>query len=69
MIWPAMVRAGKVGVGSGSGRSNSVLVPMTTYESPDARLMRVPEIVIAGPPGVRVWSEMRYRPRELAVMI
>lgn len=50
------VKGGSVGVGL--KKRGEVLVPMTTYESSEARSIRVPDIVIAGPPGVRVWPSM-----------
>ena len=40
------------------GARFSVLLPITTCVAPGARLSRVPDTVIAGPPGLRVWPAM-----------
>ena len=37
-----------------------VVLPITTSVADGARLRRVPETVIAGPPGVSVWPAMVY---------
>ena len=50
MVWDPMVRRGREAV----GLRGIVLVPITICVADGARLSRVPEIVIAGPPGVRV---------------
>ena len=42
------------------GVSAIVLLPITTCASDGARLRRVPETVIAGPPGVSVWPAIVY---------
>ena len=38
----------------------SVLLPIMTCVAEGARLRRVPETVIGGPPGVSVWPAMVY---------
>ena len=43
-----------------AGARSFVLLPMTTCVADGARLRRVPETVIAGPPGVSVWPAMVY---------
>ena len=43
-----------------AGARSFVLLPITTCVADGARLRRVPETVIAGPPGVRVWPAMVY---------
>ena len=50
MIWEPIVRRGREAV----GLRGIVLVPITSCASDGARLSRVPETVIAGPPGVSV---------------
>ena len=40
------------------GPSMIVLLPMITCVALGARLSRVPDIVIAGPPGASVWPSM-----------
>ena len=37
-----------------------VLLPITTWVADGARLRRVPDTVIAGPPGVSVWPAIVY---------
>jgi hypothetical protein len=41
-----------------------VLEPTTTAVASESRLMRVPETVIAGPPGLIVWSPKTYSKAE-----
>ena len=43
-----------------AGSSPIVLLPTTTSLPLGARLMRVPEIVTAGPPAVSVWPSTTY---------
>ena len=50
MVWEPMVKRGREAVES----RGIVLVPITTCVAEGARLSRVPETVIAGPPGVNV---------------
>ena len=50
MVWELNVKGG----GGRTGSSVMVLLPMTTWEAAGARLMGVPDIVIAGAPGSRV---------------
>ena len=40
--------------------SGRVLLPMTRPDAEGAREMRVPEMVIAGAPGISVWLSIRY---------
>lgn len=44
-----------------------MLPPMTIWVPLEARLSRVPETVIAEPPGVSVWDSIVYAPATLAV--
>lgn len=46
-----------------------VLVPTTIAVSPGAKLTGVPEMVIAGPPGMRVWDPMTKPPAAFAVNV
>ena len=46
-----------------------VVEPMTTCVACGAKLMRVPDIVIAFSPGVRVWSPITYSDAELRVAV
>ena len=49
-----------IGGGVMLGPRLRVLLPITTCVALGARLSRVPETVIAGPPGMRVWLSMMY---------
>ena len=40
------------------GVRSMVLLPMTTCVAPGARLMGVPDTVMAGAPGMSVWPSM-----------
>ena len=42
----------------GSGWRISVIPPMTTSEASGARLIGVPDTVMAGAPGMSVWPSM-----------
>ena len=44
--------------GGAVGMRGIVLVPMRTSVPLGARLSRVPETVIAGPPGISVWPSI-----------
>ena len=55
-VWPPIVNKG--GEGVGAGKRNMVLLPMTARVAPGARLMGVPDTVIAGDPGMSVWPLM-----------
>ena len=68
-MWPAIVRGGRVVVGEGGVRRAEVMLPTIMLEASGARLMRVLETVIAGPPGVRVAPEIMYCPAASAVMV
>lgn len=46
-----------------------MLVPITTSEAPGARLRGVPETVMLGWPGIKVWVPMRNSVLELVVMM
>ena len=46
-----------------------MLEPMTAAEASGARLMGVPDTVIAGAPGTRVWLPIMYAPAALGVMV
>ena len=52
-----------------TGDRSLVLLPMTTCVAAGARLMGVPETVIAEPPGIRVLLAITYAPAVLAVKI
>ena len=52
-----------------AGARSFVLLPITTCVADGARLRRVPETVIAGPPGVSVWPAITYAPAALAVKV
>ena len=65
MVWEPMVRRGRDAV----GLRGIVLVPITNCVAEGARLSRVPETVIAGPPGVSVCPAMTYAPAALGVMV
>ena len=55
-VWEPIVNKGRGGVGVGN--RDTVLLPMTTRVADDARLMGVPDTVIAGDPGMSVWPLM-----------
>lgn len=59
---PAIVSVGRSGVvvreGWGKRGRVEVMVPMTTSVASGARLIGVPEIIIAGAPGMSVWPSM-----------
>lgn len=52
IVLPAIVRAGAVGVGA--AESGIVAPPLTTLDADGGRLMGVPDIVMAGAPGLSV---------------
>ena len=54
MVWEPIVRRGRGLVGF----RGIVLLPMTSCVALGARLSRVPEIVIAAPPGISVCPSM-----------
>src|SRR5204862_5751193 len=47
----------------------TVLDPTTTAVPPGARLIGVPAVVMAGPPGETVWPPTAKPPAEFAVMV
>ena len=55
---PPIVRAGASVIGAGLVLSGSVTSPITIWEADGARERRVPETVIARPPGDKVWPPM-----------
>lgn len=74
-VWPAMIYCeaasgvmtelpieskGRRVANIGPDVSGSVLLPMTRPDAEGAREMRVPDMVIAGAPGISVWLSMRY---------
>ena len=52
-----------------TGERSLVLLPMISCEAAEARLMGVPETVIAEPPGMRVLPAITYAPAALAVKV
>ena len=79
-VWPAMVYfellsavyvlEPKVnGGGVIPGDRLLVMLPMITCVAAGARLIGVPDTVIAGPPGIRVLSAITYAPAALAVKV
>ena len=52
-----------------TGDRSLVLLPMITCVAAGARLMGVPDTVIAGPPGMRVLPAITYAPAALAVKV
>jgi hypothetical protein len=59
IVWPFIVRVGDEKPGPAEGRM-LVLDPTTKTEADGAREICVPETVIAGPPGIKVWDPMMY---------
>lgn len=59
MVCPSIVRAGRV-LAEESGVRAKASVPKMIAEAEGARETRVPETVIAGPPGTRVWMPIIY---------
>ena len=57
MVWEPIVREGGWEDGT-AGLRGIVLVPMRTSVPLGARLSRVPETVIAGPPGMSIWPSI-----------
>ena len=66
-VWPPIVNKG--GEGVGAGKRGMVLLPMTARVAPGARLIGVPDTVIAGDPGTSVWPPITYAPAALAVKV
>ena len=52
-----------------AGNRSLVLLPMITCAAAGARLMGVPDTVIAGPPGIRVLPAITYAPAALVVKV
>ena len=52
-----------------AGDRSLVLLPMITCVAAGARLMGVPDTVIAGSPGMSVWPAITYAPAALAVKV
>lgn len=68
-VWPSIIysealfalkvcESNFIGGGVMPGLSEIVLLPTMICVALGARLSRVPDIVIAGPPGMRVWPSM-----------
>ena len=66
IVLPATVRTGR---GSGAAVRGNVVPPIMIFEADGAMLMSVPEIVMAGEPGMRVWPLRSYWDSLLAVII
>ncbi len=58
MVWPSIVRAGNAVIGLVLAIKGIVAPPMTTWEADVARERRVPDTVMAGPPGDKVCPPM-----------
>ena len=58
MVAPAIVSGGAPGVGAAA--KGIVVPPMTMSDANGARLMGVPEISMAGAPGMSVWLPILY---------